>query len=77
MGTLLTGKKVKARVIYFIGTAGPVVHDDSKFFEYTDFTLCQMSHGEIKQCNTSVAFSNTFQACHAIFLPFPTSVDTV
>jgi hypothetical protein len=40
--TLFTGKKVKARVIYFIGTAGPVVHDDNKFFEYTDFTLCQI-----------------------------------
>jgi hypothetical protein len=31
----LTGKNVKTRVIYFIGTAGPVVHDDNKFFEYT------------------------------------------
>jgi hypothetical protein len=39
--TLYTGKKVKARIIYFIGTAGPVVHDDNKFFEHTDFTLCQ------------------------------------
>jgi hypothetical protein len=42
IGTLLTGKKVKTRVIYFIVTAGPVVHDDNKFFEYTDFTLCQI-----------------------------------
>jgi hypothetical protein len=36
-----------------------------------------LSHGELKQWNTSVAFSNTFQACHAVFLPFPTNADTV
>jgi hypothetical protein len=40
--TLFTGKKVKTRIIYFIGTAGPIVHDDSKFIEYTNFTLCQI-----------------------------------
>ena len=38
IGTLFTGKKVKARIIYFIGTAGPIVHDDSKFLEYTDLS---------------------------------------
>jgi hypothetical protein len=42
IGTLFTGKEVKACIIYFIGTAGPIVHDDSKFFEYTDFTLGQI-----------------------------------
>jgi hypothetical protein len=25
-----------------------------------------LSHGELKQWNTSFAFSNTFQACHAM-----------
>jgi hypothetical protein len=41
-------------------------------------SLCvKLSHGELKQWNTSVAFSNTFQACHAVFLPFPTNADTV
>jgi hypothetical protein len=37
----------------------------------------KLSHGELKQWNTSVAFSNTFQTCHAVFLPFPTNADTV
>jgi hypothetical protein len=37
----------------------------------------KLSHGELKQWNTSVAFSNTFQACHAVFLHFPTNAETV
>jgi hypothetical protein len=40
-------------------------------------SLCKSPHGELKQWNTSVAFSNTFQACHAVLLPFPTNADTV
>jgi hypothetical protein len=37
----------------------------------TPISLCvKLSHGELMQWNTSVAFSNTFQACHTVFLPF-------
>jgi hypothetical protein len=42
-----------------------------------DASLDLFTRKELKQWNTSVAFSNTFQACHAVFLPFPTNADTV
>jgi hypothetical protein len=44
----------------------------------TPISLCvKLSHGELKQWNTSFAFSSTFQACHAVFSPFQTNADTV
>jgi hypothetical protein len=34
----------------------------------TSISLCvKLSHGELKQWNACVAFSNTFQACHTVF----------
>ena len=35
----------------------------------------KLSQSEHKKWHTSVAFSNTFQACHAVALPFPTNAD--
>ena len=37
----------------------------------------KLPQGELKQSTFPVAFSNTFQACHAVYLPFPTNADTV